>query len=76
MDIKEKVEEIVKKITSNKDLVSDFKDDPVKTVESVAGIDLPDGAVDKVVDAVKAKIDLDKASDKVSDALGAFKKLF
>lgn len=72
MNIKDKIEEIVEKITDNKDLLSNFKDDPVKTVETVAGIDLPNDVVEKVVDAVKAKINFDKASD----ALDSLKKLF
>ena len=41
-------------------------------IESLAGIDIPDGMVDKVVDGVKAKI----AGDKLSDAVGSLKKLF
>lgn len=76
MDIKEKIEEVVKKVTSDKDLIDDFKKNPVKTVEKVAGVDLPDDAVEKVVDAIKAKISVDDVKDKVSDALGSIKKLF
>ena len=76
MDIKEKIEEVVKKVTSDKDLIDDFKKNPVKTVEKVAGVDLPDDTVEKVVDAIKAKISVDDVKDKVSDALGSLKKLF
>lgn len=76
MDIKEKISEIVEKITKDKSLVEGFKKDPVKTVESVAGIDLPDGVVDKVVDAVKTKISADKVSGAVSGAVDAIKNLF
>lgn len=72
MDIKEKISEIVEKVTKDEDLIKKFKKDPEKTIESIAGIDLPDGAVDKIVDAVKAKISVDS----VSDALGSLKKLF
>lgn len=75
MDIKEKISDIVEKVTKDEDLIADFKKDPVKTIEKVAGVDLPDDVVDKVVDAVKSKISVDEVSDKVSDALGAFKKL-
>ena len=45
---------------------------PEKAIENLAGIDIPDGMVDKVVDGVKAKI----AGDKLSDAVGSLKKLF
>ncbi len=72
MDIKEKIIEIAEKISENKELLEEFKEDPVKAVEKLIGVDLPDDMVEKVVDGVKAKLSLDKASD----ALGALKKLF
>ena len=72
MDIKEKVEEIVKKLTSDKDLMTKFQKDPTKAVSSLIGTDLPDGALDKVVDAVKVKLGADKLGG-VADKL---KKLF
>ncbi len=80
-ELKEKIEEIVKKLTENKDLLADFKKEPVKTVEKLIGIDLPDEKLEAVVDAVKAKISFDKLDDaldgKLGDALGGIlKKLF
>ncbi|MBE5964923.1 MAG: hypothetical protein IKL73_01310 [Lachnospiraceae bacterium] len=72
MDIKEMINDVVEKITKNDDLIENFKKDPIKTVESVAGIDLPDGVADKIADAVNSKISVDK----VSDAFGKLKKLF
>ena len=79
--IKEKIEEIVKKLTENKDLLENFKKNPVKTVETLLGIDLPDETIEKIVDGVKAKISFDKLDDaldgKLGDALGGMlKKLF
>lgn len=77
MDIKEKIEEIVEKVKSNKDFAADFKADPVKAVEGVLGVDLPDGAADKIVDGVKAKIKGGEIADKVDDIgdkLGGFLK--
>lgn len=77
--IKEKIEEIVKKLTENKDLLENFKKNPVKTVETLLGIDLPDDTIEKIVDGVKAKITLGKLDDLKDDlggALGALKKLF
>ena len=67
IDIKEKIEELVEKIKSNPAMLKKFKENPVKVVEELVGIDLPDEMVEKVVDGVKAKITLDK----VGDALGA-----
>ncbi len=72
MDIKEKIEEVVKKVQSNPDLLAQFKKEPIKAVESILGIDLPDEVIQKVVDGVKAKISLDKASGIVD----TIKKLF
>ena len=72
MDIKEKIEELVKKITSDKNLLKKFEKDPIKVVEDLIGIDLPNDTVEKVVEGVKAKINLDK----VGDALGALGGLF
>ncbi len=71
MDIKEKIEEIVEKIKSDKEIAGKFKADPIKTVEELIGIDLPDDQIEKLVDAVKAKIDLDKLGS-IGDKLGGF----
>lgn len=72
MDIKAKIEEVVKKLTENKELMEKFKKDPVATLEKLLGIDLPDDQMEKLVDGVKAKIGFDK----VGDALGALGGLF
>lgn len=72
MDIKEKIEELVKKLTSDKKLLEKFEKNPVKVVEELIGVDLPDDMINKIIDGVKAKISLDK----VGDALGALSGLF
>lgn len=72
MDIKEQITGTVEKITKDKTLMDQFQKDPIKTVEKVMGVDLPDDTVKKIVDGVKSKINVDK----VSDALGGIKKLF
>ena len=59
MDIKAKIEEIVKKITSDKTLLTQFKTDPVKVVEKLIGVDLPDDKLKSIVEGVKAKINVD-----------------
>lgn len=69
IDIKEKIEDLVEKIQKNPAMLKKFKTDPVKVVEELVGIDLPDEMIEKVVDGVKAKITLDKAGDAL-DALG------
>ena len=72
IDIKEKIEELVEKIQKNPAMLKKFNTDPVKVVEELIGIDLPDDLVEKVIDGVKAKITMDK----VGDALGALGGLF
>ena len=68
MDIKAKIEEIVGKLKSDKDLMSKFTSNPIGTVEGLIGIDLPDDQVKAIVDGIQAKLNLDK--------LGGLGKLF
>ena len=73
MDIKKIANEVIGKITGDKSLLEKFKQDPIAAVKSVIGnIDLPDGALDSIVDAVKAKIGLDKAGDILGSLGGLF----
>ena len=71
-DVKKLIGELVEKITSDKELMDLFKKDPVKAVEKVLGVDLPDDVVKKIIDAVKAKLTVDDAKQ----LFGALKKLF
>ena len=70
MDIKGKIDEITGKIKGDKELGEKFKKDPVKTVEGLIGIDLPDDQIKGVADAVKAKIDLGGIGDKLGGLFG------
>ena len=72
MDIKEQIEKIIEKVQKDDVLRAQFKKDPIKAVEKVLGVDLPDDVIEKIVAGVKAKISIDKVSD-VADVL---KKLF
>ena len=72
MDIKAKIDEIVDKIKSDETLAAKFKEDPVKALESIAGIDLPDDMINQVIDGIKAKLTADKAGG----LLGGIKKMF
>ncbi len=70
--LKDKMDEIVEKIKTDKNIAAKFKNDPIGTVEGLLGIDLPNEQLENLVDAIKAKINLDKAGD----ALGGLGKLF
>lgn len=71
MDIKKTIEDVVKKITSDKDLQEKFMKNPAGAIKDLTGLDLPKDQVDSVVNTVKSKISLDKAGDMLS---GLFKK--
>ena len=72
LDMKAKIAELVEKIKKNPALLKKFNTEPVKVVEELVGIDLPDELIEKLVDGVKAKITVDN----VGDALGALSGLF
>ena len=66
MDIKSKIEEIVKKLLTDKTLMARFERNPASVIEEFVGIDLPDEQVNQLVDGIKAKIQLEKAGDVLS----------
>lgn len=68
MDIKGKINDIVDQIKNDKNIAAKFQKDPIGTVEDLIGIDLPNDQLESVVDAVKAKVSLDK----LGGALGGF----
>lgn len=74
MDVKEQVTKAVDKIVKDKKLQEQFQKDPVKALESVLGVDLPDGVVEQVVQGVKAKLMADKMSGAVDSLKGFIKK--
>ena len=73
-NLKEMIEKVVGKVKKDKDFAKKFKTDPVKAVESVIGIDLPDEQINKVIDAVKAKITVDTAGSVLKQVKGLLKK--
>ena len=72
MELKEKLEELVKKISSDKELLSKFQKDPVPTIESIIGVDLPNDQIEKLADGVKTKL----AANDIGEALGKLGGLF
>jgi len=68
--MKDKIDEIVKKIQSDPKILDNFKKNPVKVVESLIGVDLPDDQINGVVDAVKAKINIDDIGGSLKGLLG------
>ncbi len=73
MDIKQKAEEILAKVKSDKGFLAEFTKDPVKAVEKIVGVDLPDETVKGIVETVKAKLGADKLADAAGKLGGIFK---
>lgn len=74
MDIKAKIEEIAGKIKNDKGFADEFKSNPVKAVEKVVGVDLPDDQINKLVDGIKAKISVEDVKEKVGGLFGKLGK--
>lgn len=72
MNIKEQITKVVDTVTKDKTILEQFQKEPVKTIEKILGVNLPDDIVNQVIDGVKAKISMDKAAG----AVDALKKLF
>ncbi len=72
MDIKEQIEKLAESVLKDESLKKQFAKDPIKAVEKVLGVDLPDDIVEKVIAGVKAKI----TADQITDAANFLKKLF
>ena len=70
MDIKAKIEEFVNKVKSDEGFADKFKSEPVKAIEEVLGVDLPDDVINNVIDGVKAKVDFDGIADKLGGLFG------
>ncbi len=71
MDIKAKISELTDKVKKDPSFAEKFKKDPIKAVESVLGVDLPDEKIKEIAEAVKAKVNLGSIGDKIG---GIFKK--
>lgn len=72
MDIKGYINRIAEEVSGNPDIKKQFEKEPVKVIEKVIGIDMPDDIVMKIIDGVKAKM----AVDSVSKATNALKGIF
>lgn len=70
MDFKAKATEMVEKIKNDPALLAQFREDPVAVVEKLVGVDLPEEQIRQAAELVKAKIDLDKASNLLGGLFG------
>ena len=72
IDIKAKIEELAVKLQKDPALLQRFQSDPVKTLEQLTGVDLPDEQLKPLIAGIKAKL----AASDLGEALGGLKKLF
>ena len=76
MDLKAVVADLEAKIKGNPDVLANFKADPIKTVEGILGIDLPDEQLKSIADGLKAKLAASQVKDTVSGLGDKLKGLF
>ena len=60
-NLKEKIEEIVEKVKNDPNFAKKFQEEPVKALEEVMGVDLPDDQINQILETVKAKVNLDNS---------------
>ena len=70
VDVKEAAEELAEKLQKDPGLLKDFQKDPIKAVEKLMGVNLPE--LKPVVAGIKAKL----AASDLGDKLDGLKKLF
>ena len=70
MDIKANVNALVEKVQKDPKLLQQFKENPVPVIEGLVGMDLPDDQILKLVELVKAKLDLDKVGNLLGGLFG------
>lgn len=70
IDAKEMIEQVVAKAKNDPEFMKNLQSDPEKAIESVIGVDIPDGVADQVLTAVKGKVTLDN----ISGVMNLFKK--
>ena len=77
MDIQKIIEEVVSKLKVDPKVLAQFAADPVKTLEKVFNIDLPDDQINKIIEGVKGQVDLSKVDlGQAAGLLGKLKSFF
>lgn len=73
-DVKELAEKAIDTIKGDDNLLASFKENPIKVVEKVLKVDLPDEILEKIVEVVKTKINVDDAKETLGKIAGLFGK--
>lgn len=72
IDIKAKVEELAAKLQKDPALLQNFQKDPVSTLKTLTGVELPEDQLQPLVTGIKAKL----AASDLGGKLDGLKKLF
>ena len=76
MDIQKIISEALEALTNNDDLRKAFDIDPVKALEKILNVDLPDDQIKAVIEAIKAKLTIDDVKDVAGKIFGGLSGLF
>lgn len=75
MDLQKIISDVLAKLEGNENLIAKFTADPVKTLEGLLNVDLPDDQINAVIAAIKAKLNLKDAGKTASGVMGFVKNL-
>lgn len=76
MDIQQIINTVVSKLQVDPAVLSQFVADPVKTLEKVFNVDLPDEQINQVIEGIKGQLDPSKLDvSKVGGILNTLKNL-
>ena len=73
MDIKGQIDKIIEQVSKNPNIKEQFEKEPVKVIENVIGIDLPDDVIMKIIYGVKAMLTIDGVSKAADTLMDMFK---
>ena len=76
MDIQKIISEALEALKNNEELRKAFDVDPVKALEKILNVDLPDDKINAVIEAIKAKLTIDDVKDVASKIFGGLSGLF
>ena len=71
-DLKAKIEEAVKKLQSDPALLQKFQKEPIKALEALFGVDLPDEQLKPLVAGIQAKLAASDIGSKLEDLKNLF----
>ena len=76
MDIQKIITEALEQLSKDADLRKAFDIDPVKVLEKILKVDLPDDQINAVIKAIQAKLELEDVADVAGKLLGGLGDLF